>query len=536
MAELSSVNRKAQRASRARGGHLASAATRQAPGAAIGRVAIGYCHAKAGNVTLLWNKTGFWRQGRLLVPEIPWFFACFSRFFSSGGQRRRAGLMIEHAMHSSADFRRAITHSDVDHGTWGGEGAEVIGAPHGERGRRPALDRDLVDHAISAFGAWLASDGPGRRLGKGRIVMSVDPKMVVRAQQCTDAIMKKLNDYLSIRFDQAIRINPRLKSLKQDLLYHEVESVRACLMGEKIYNVTRLVVASILMSDDEKKRRGLLSPTDQTSIQVELVSHVRESVKQGTRGQIRIHDLKSFYAAIDPTLTDMIDLLETWIWWDVYDSSELARFEQKLGVIQMVRQGRATPELRKHYGTLFASSTANASDAQHEHPEVTDAEIIAYEFHNAEHIRDQWKARREDDHGYMFVLQRDELPVSNHAETTRALVELALEHDHLDSVTELDEPTRGIYAAKLKLPADKVTRQGVVEWIRARMTDAGRELAKATDGDSHLGPPYRFKLRQLDLIDKCLRDLKVQLKDILPAEKPPAAEKPAATGAAPGGR
>jgi hypothetical protein len=388
----------------------------------------------------------------------------------------------------------------------------------------------------SALGSRLASGGSGHELEKGRVVMSVDPRVVARAQQCADAIMKRLNDYLSIRFDQAIRINARLRTLKQDLTYHEVESVRTCLMGEKIFGTVRLLVANILMSDDEKKRRGLLSPSDQTSIQVELVSHVRETVKQATRGQIRIQDLKSFYAAIDPTLTDMIDLLETWIWWDIYDSSELARFDQKLGVIQMIRQGRGSPELRKHYGSLIVPAAANASDAQHEHPEVTDEEIIAYEFHNAEHIRDQWKLRREDDHGYMFVLQRDELPVTNHAETTRALVDLALEHDHLDSVTELDEPMRVIYAAKLKLPADKVSRQGALEWIQARMTEAGRELAKSTDGDSHLGPPYRFKLRQFDFIEKRLRDLKAQIKDILPEPPPSASEKPAGAGAAPGRR
>jgi len=38
---------------------------------------------------------------------------------------------------------------------------------------------------------------------------------------------------------------------------------------------------------------------------------------ESTRGQIRIHDLKTFYAAIDDSIADLIDLIETWIWWDI---------------------------------------------------------------------------------------------------------------------------------------------------------------------------------------------------------------------------
>jgi hypothetical protein len=348
--------------------------------------------------------------------------------------------------------------------------------------------------------------------------MAADPRSSSRAHQYAEAIIRRLNEYLSIRFDQAVRINPRLKTLKQDLLYHETENVRNCLLGEKIYGATRQCVAIVIMSDDEKKRRGLLSPSDQTSIQVELVSHVREEIKQATRGQVRIHDLKTFYAAIDPTLTEMMDLLETWIWWDIQDSAELARFEQKLGIVQSIRQGKCTPELRRYYTSLIlppeaaAEAAADAAAAEHS---VTDEEILNYEMQRLVQIRDQWKLRRQYDHGYMFVLQRDELPAENQGELIHKIAERVREYDRVDSAPDIDEDQRHYYAPLLKLAPNKVDRKGVLAYLQARLLESEREMVQSADSEARLGPPYRYKLRQLDLLDKWLKDLAAQLKGIV---------------------
>lgn len=350
--------------------------------------------------------------------------------------------------------------------------------------------------------------------------MAAESRAPNRSHQYADAILKRLNEYLSIRFDQAVRINPRLKPIKQDLLYHETENVRNCLLGEKIYGATRQGVAIVLMSDDDKRRRGLLSPTDQTSIQVELVSHVREEIKQATRGQLRIHDLKTFYAAIDPTLTEMMDLIETWIWWDVQDAAELARFEQKLGIVQMVRQGRCTPEMRRYYSHMILPPEANAAEEAAEgepaaEQAVADEEILNYEMQKLVHIREQWKTRRQYDHGYMFVLQRDELPPANQGELIHKIAERVREYDRIDSLAELDEDQRHSYAPLLKLPPNKVERKAVLDYLQAKLIESEREMLLHADSEARLGPPYRYKVRQLDMLDKWLRDLAVQLKGIV---------------------
>jgi hypothetical protein len=355
--------------------------------------------------------------------------------------------------------------------------------------------------------------------------MATDARATSRNLQLTEAILKHLNEYLSIRFDHAIRINPALRTIKEDLLYHEVENVRTCLMGEKIYGVNRMVVAKVLMGDDEKKRRGLMSPTDQNSIQVELVSHVRETVAQATRGQIKIHDLKSFYSAINPMLNEMMDLIETWIWWDVFDSSEIARFEQKLGLLQLMRQGRMPPEMRRLYGTLIRTPAEGASEATAETDQaVTDDEILQYEGEKLVHIRDQWKMRRQYDHGYMFVLQRDELPAVNQGALIHQIADRVREYDRIDQSTDIDEDMRHAYAPTLKVAPAKVTREILLEHLQAKLVEAEREMLLHTDAERHLGPPYRFKVRQLEIIDKWIRELGIKSEQTGPAQ---AEEQPA---------
>ena len=87
-----------------------------------------------------------------------------------------------------------------------------------------------------------------------------ETKAPVPGERQAELIMNRLQDFLSIRFDHASRINTKLKIIKQDLLYHEMASVRACLLGDKIYGPSRRKVADVFLGDEEKPRRNLMSP------------------------------------------------------------------------------------------------------------------------------------------------------------------------------------------------------------------------------------------------------------------------------------
>ena len=364
---------------------------------------------------------------------------------------------------------------------------------------------------------------------------TAEPKGGGGAARSAELILSRLGDYLSIRFDQAGRINPQLKLIKQDLIFHELANVRRSLMGEKLYGPVRQGVAEVFLGDDDKKRRGLMSATDQTSVQVELVSHCQDERVETTRGQIRIHDLKTFYAAIDDSIANLIDLIETWIWWDIMDAAELVRFEQKLGIIAMIRQGRMSEEMRKRYGALI--QPAPGGEEEHAAVSLTDEDAIRYEFRQLVHLRDQWAARRQGERGYMYILKRDE-QAAKQGELLHLITAKVREYDAIESEEELDEGVRQRFVTELALAPEKITRTLILEYVQGQLLQIEREMLKEADHETKLGPPYNYKERQLEQMDKWLFDLNQQMRGTLrPAPAagpaPPAQPAPAAQPAPP---
>ncbi len=348
-------------------------------------------------------------------------------------------------------------------------------------------------------------------------------EIVRAAERHTDQIMARLNEFLSIRFDHAARINPRLKIIKQDLIYHEMANVRRCLMGDKIYGPSRKKVADVFLGDDDKQRKGLMSPTDQTSIQVELVSHCQDERTESTRGQIRIHDLKTFYASIDTDLASFLDLVETWIWWDILDAAELVRFEQKLGIVAHVRQGKLSPEMRKRYAGIIQAS-AGATEEEAAAQTISDEDVIKFEFSQLEKIRDQWALRRGNERGFMYVLKRDELPSQAQGAMLHMIAEKIREYDAIDQAGELSEDVLHRYAIELKILPEKLTRELILNHIKVVLLDEEREMVAQSDHEARLGSPYDYKSRLLEQMERTLTE----------AHKPAAsAGQPAPAPAAP---
>lgn len=334
------------------------------------------------------------------------------------------------------------------------------------------------------------------------------------AERHADLIMNRLNEFLSIRFDHAARINPRLKIIKQDLIYHEMANVRRCLMGDKIYGPSRRKVAEVFLSDDDKSRRNLMSPSDQTSIQVEIVSHCQDERTEATRGQIRIHDLKSFYASIDNGLAQFLDLVETWIWWDILDAAELVRFEQKLGMLVHVRQGKLSPEARKRYAGIVQSASGEEENAAQT---ISDDDVIKYELAQLEKIREQFTLRRANERGYMYILKRDEMTSQSQGAMIRIIADKIREYDAIDQAGDLNEDVRHRYAIELKILPEKLTREMVLDHIKASLLEQEREMVAQSDHEARLGPPYDYKARLLDQMERKLAETR---KAVMPATQP----------------
>lgn len=360
---------------------------------------------------------------------------------------------------------------------------------------------------------------------------NADAKRMTPTQRNAELIISRLKEYVSIRFDHAIRINSKLRNIKEDLLFHQMENVRRCLNGEKIYGPIKLYVADVFVGDDDRKRRALMSPTDQTSIQVELVSHCQDERVEATRGQVRIHDLKTFYASIDATIEDFLDLVETWIWWDILDAAEQVRFEQKLSIITMAQQGRLPGELRKRYAALI-----QRGEDEEPNSTLTDSDVIRYEMEQLKHVYDQWAYRRVSDRGFQFVLKRDERPMKTKGVMIHVLDAKIREYATVEAMDELDDETRAKYAAHLKMDTADVTRATVLEHIEEELIELEREMVQAGDESGGLGPPYRFKARQMEMMGRWLKDLAKKMGQETPQPVEADEQAPtASTGDAPSG-
>jgi hypothetical protein len=112
----------------------------------------------------------------------------------------------------------------------------------------------------------------------------------------------------------------------------------------------------------------------------------------------------------------------------------------------------------------------------------------------------------------MFVLQRDELPTPNQGELIHTIAQRVREYDRVESMQEIDEDLRHAYAPLLKVVPAKVSRAAVLEQLQTKLIETEREMLRQADAEAHLGPPYRYKLRQLEFMDKWIRELAAQIK------------------------
>ena len=145
-----------------------------------------------------------------------------------------------------------------------------------------------------------------------------------------------------------------------------------------------------------------------------------------------------------------------------------------------------------------------------------------YQYHRLVEIQENWAYRRETEWGYMFVLKRDRLEVSDPGELIEKITEKVREYDSVKSMETDDSERLQPYAAILNLPSEEVSHERVLELLQSQLIEIGREMLHQTDNNPRLGPPYNFKLHQAELLNRWMTDLKTQLgplHDKIEAEK-----------------
>ncbi|MBN1903289.1 hypothetical protein JW926_18365 [Candidatus Sumerlaeota bacterium] len=211
-------------------------------------------------------------------------------------------------------------------------------------------------------------------------------------------ILEKIMEYLDIRFAHAVRVNPNVRHIYADIRWQQLTSLRLILESTKAWGPDRYYVADVLCEDNELRKKSLFLPTDQNSILNEIINLKEQKETARRAGQLPIRDMRTFYSALDPSLERIVELIQTWIWWDLPDACDMVSFEHQYQVLQKVLHlTRLDGPVMDHYQKIFRKTAA----------EINTRMVKEYEFNRLEQILKRFHERRTLEAGHEMIVKRD---------------------------------------------------------------------------------------------------------------------------------
>ena len=162
-----------------------------------------------------------------------------------------------------------------------------------------------------------------------------------------EGIIKRIQDYFAIRTQQSIRVNPGVANVIEDVVWTQVENLRLVLTKTKAFGPERVRVCDILVCEDDNKRRAMFSHSDQNSIISEVLN--RADDQRRAMAEYPVHDMRTYYRALNPSLEQIVQLIQHWIIWDLPDAAELHHFEELMRRLEYLRTQDLPDELLAQY-------------------------------------------------------------------------------------------------------------------------------------------------------------------------------------------
>ena len=332
-----------------------------------------------------------------------------------------------------------------------------------------------------------------------------------QTEKNVDGILEHLSKYLGMRFSHAKRLNPRFGQIEIDLKWHELVHVRFVISQTKSFGEFRHRVADIMTSFDAEKKRAIFSPSDQNSIMQQLVTQEEEAHAKTSGATVQIRDLQSLYHAIDPALQAMVELLESWVWWDLRDAADMFHLSLRFKAIRKLMQTELNDKMVAHYRQLLKGESIGA---------LNKGNILIFEFKRTESLLDDFANRREIEEIQEQLIARESTGNQSLDSDTIQLAQHIRATKRLQDPNGMDSALRDYYAKALHCPPEKVTTQDALEFEHRYIVRAREELAQALHGGGAAGEPFNFKERELREARNKLAALKSPKKDLGSAPPP----------------
>ncbi|MBN1475154.1 hypothetical protein JXA47_00225 [Candidatus Sumerlaeota bacterium] len=317
-----------------------------------------------------------------------------------------------------------------------------------------------------------------------------------------EGISTNVDEYLTLRFGHAERVNPKLGQLVDDLKAQLLVTLREVLVKGRAWGSDKHMVADVLCGEDLQKRYDLFNTTGQYSILHEIVSALDERKEGASADAIRVTNMRDLYQAIDSQIGDLIELAQTWIWWDLPDAVTLQAYQGQTNIIRRLLDMELTEQVKDHYRNMLELKPTD---------EVTREMMLAHHLANLERLVTEFGLRRRDDLAHQEVLKRD--IVESHG-VDLLIMELATELqalERLEKTDPFDDKIMAHYARRLAADPAHLTRDHILMWQREHVADLKTKLLSALHSGQILGRPYNFKERQLEQMQADLAELKKKL-------------------------
>jgi len=221
--------------------------------------------------------------------------------------------------------------------------------------------------------------------------------VVKPADRNVDGILNHMRDYLNSREQQVVRMNPKAENVIRDIAWIHLEILRHVLQKPKAFGGEKYRVADVLAGADDNKRKALLSASDQNSILDELIDRPDEMT--GKKSAEAIHDMRTLFRSIDPSLENLVQLIQYWVKWDLPDAADQHSFDEQIRRLSALRGIQMTDDIRSRYRAALGKPV----DAP-----VTDQEIFSMELKRLEQIAGRFCARRSEDEPYQLIIRRED--------------------------------------------------------------------------------------------------------------------------------
>lgn len=316
--------------------------------------------------------------------------------------------------------------------------------------------------------------------------------MVTRVSEQTernaDGILNHLHKYLLARFRHANRMDSHFGQIEGDLIWHELEAVRKVLLQSKPYAELRFFIADVLTSFDEVKKHGLFSTSDMNCLLSSVVTETRQVDTEKT-GVLHIRDMRGLYRMMDPSLDQVVELIQIWIWWDLLDAAEMNHFD-----MQLERLSNMAPEKMSERVVAYYRKEMRLKK---EDPDPAFEQVREFEFGRTAALLQSMRARLDDEEIYQEIIGYEESEDHGVDQMIRELAERLEKLDRLQSMEHLDDATRNYYSRMINLEQQELTSERILEFERRFIEDAKIELREVLQNAGSAGQRYNYKRRQL---------------------------------------